>query len=93
LNDNGTLQYFKRGALQSTYELAKYRVGYHRKTGRGILGNNNIRLKFLDANGKESELDAGPLGITQFDEMFAAMEEYTIKDVKRLTADNKTQEP
>jgi hypothetical protein len=92
LNDNGTLQYFKRGTLQSTYELAKYRLGYHRKTEWGILGNNNIRLKFLDTDGKESEIDAGPLGTTQFDEMFAAMEEYAIKDVEQLTAEKKTQE-
>jgi hypothetical protein len=89
LDDDGTLRYFKRGTLQSTYELSKYRLGYHRKTEWGILGNNNIRLKFMDTDGKESEVDAGPLGTTQFDGMFAAMEGYAIKDVEQLTAGKK----
>jgi hypothetical protein len=92
LDDDGTLRYFKRGRLQSTYELAKYSVGYHRKTEWGILGNNNIRLKFLDTGGKESELDAGPLGTTQFNKMFAAMEGYAINDVEQLTTGKKPRE-
>jgi hypothetical protein len=92
LDDDGTLRYFKRGTLQNTYELSKYRVGYHRKTEWGILGNNDIQLKFLDTAGKESELDAGPLGTTQFDEMFAAMEEHAIKDVEQLAAEEKPKE-
>jgi hypothetical protein len=89
LDDDGSLRYFKRGSLQNTYELAKYRIGYHRKTEWGILGNNDIRLKFLDTDGEQSEIDAGPLGTTQFDEMFAAMEEYAIKDVEQLAAEKK----
>jgi hypothetical protein len=89
LDDDGTLRYFKRGALQNTYELSGYRIGYHRRTERGILGNNNIQLKFLDAAGTESELDAGPLGTTQFDEMFAAMGKYAVQDVEQVSAEKK----
>jgi hypothetical protein len=92
LDDDGALRYFKKGNLQSTYELSKYRIGYHRRTEWGILGNNNIRLKFMDTAGTESELDAGPLGTTQFDEMFAAMEKYAIQDVEQLPAGKKTQD-
>jgi hypothetical protein len=91
LDDDGTLRYFKRSSLQNAYELSKYRIGYHRKTEWGILGNNTIRLKFVDTNGQESEIDAGPLGTTQFDEMFAAMEQYAIQDTEKLTADKKAQ--
>ena len=90
LDNNGTLRYFKRNNLQNTYELSKYRIGYHRKTEWGILGSNDIQLQFLDMEGNKSELDAGPLGTAQFDEMFAAMEEYAIKaEVEQLTAEKK----
>jgi hypothetical protein len=90
LDDDGTLRYFKRGNLQNTYELSKYRLGYHRKTEWGILGNNNIQLKFMDTNGQETDIEAGPLGTTQFDEMFAAMEKHAIQDVEQLIADKNT---
>jgi hypothetical protein len=92
LDDDGAFRYFKRANLQSTYDLSKYRLGYYRRTERGILGNNNIQLKLIDTEGKESEIDAGPLGTTQFDEMFAAMEKYAIQDVEQLSADKKPEE-
>jgi hypothetical protein len=86
LEDDGTFRYYKKGVLQTTYELARYRIGYHRKTEWGLLGNNDIRLKFLDDAGEETEIDAGPLGTTQFDDMFASMEKYAIKDIETLSA-------
>jgi hypothetical protein len=89
LEDDGAFRYFKKGTLQNTLDLSKYKIGYHRKTEWGILGNNDIRLQFLSTEGEESEIDAGPLGTTQFNEMFAAMEKYAIRDVEVLTADKK----
>jgi len=89
LDDDGVFRYFKKGTLQNTLDLSKYKVGYHRKTDWGILGNNDIRLQFLSAEGEESEIDAGPLGTTQFNEMFESMEKYAIKDVEVLAAGKK----
>jgi hypothetical protein len=89
LDDNGGFRYFIRKNLKNTYELSKYSIGYHRKTQWGILGNNNIRLKFLSDQGEESEIDAGPLGTTQFNEMFEAMENFSIKSEETLIANKK----
>jgi hypothetical protein len=87
LEDDGTLRYFKKGALQNTFQLSEYRVGFYRRTEWGILGNNNIELKLLDAEGKETEIEAGPLGTSQFDKMFEEMEKYAIKNVEVLAAE------
>jgi hypothetical protein len=89
LEDDGTLRYFKKGTLQNTLDLSQYKIGYHRKTEWGILGNNDIRLQFLNTGGEESEIDASPIGTTQFNEMFASMEKYAIKDVEVLAAGKK----
>ena len=89
LDDDGTFRYFKKGKLENTFALASYRLGYHRKTEWGILGNNNIDLKLLDAEDEETVIEAGPLGTAQFDEMFACMEKYSIKDIEVLSAEKK----
>jgi hypothetical protein len=90
LDDNGTFRYFQRGKLKNTFELSQYSAGYHRRTEHGILGNNNIRLKLLNTSGEETEIDAGPLGTTQFNEMFAEMEKFSIKnEVEVLEAGKK----
>jgi hypothetical protein len=89
LDNDGTFRYFKKGTLQNTFELSKYRTGYYRRTEWGIFGSNDIKLKLLDAEGKETGIDAGPLGTAQFDEMFKEMGKYAIKDVEVLDAEKK----
>jgi hypothetical protein len=80
LDDNGTFRYFNRGQLKNTFELSKYSIGYHRRTERGFLGNNTIRLKLVNSEGEETEIEAGPLGTTQFNTMFEEMEKFSIAD-------------
>jgi hypothetical protein len=91
LDDDGTFRYHKMGKLQNTFELSKYRIGYHRKTEWGILGDNNIKFKLQDEQGEQTDIEAGPLGTKQFNEMFEAMEQYSIKDIETLEA-NKNKE-
>lgn len=89
LDDNGTFRYFKRGKLQNTFDLAKYKIGYYRKTEWGILGDNHIDLKLFDEQGEETDIEAGPLGTSQFNEMFENMEKYAIKNIETLDAGKK----
>jgi hypothetical protein len=89
LEDDGTFRYFNKGTLKNTFELSKCSIGYHRKTEWGIFGSNNIDLKILDAEGKETGIEAGPLGTGQFEDMFEEMEKYAIKDVEVLEAAKK----
>ena len=86
LDDDGTFRYYKMGKLKNTYKLQEYRIGYYRKTERGILGLNNIDLKLQDSKGEEQSIESGPLGTTQFDEMFAEMEKHAIQDIETLEA-------
>jgi hypothetical protein len=78
LDDDGTFRYFNRGQLKNTFELSKYSLGYHRRTERGLLGNNDIRLKLVNLEGEETDIEAGPLGTTQFNTMFEEMEKFSI---------------
>ena len=84
LDDDGTFRYFKMGTLKNTIKLSDYRIGYYRKTERGIFGLNNIALKLFDSEDQETNIEAGPLGTTQFDKMFAEMEKFAIKDIETL---------
>ena len=90
LDDDGAFRYFKQGREQHAFALPACRIGYRRKTEWGLFGNNDIKLKILDAEGEETEIDADPLGTSRFDEMFAAMEQFSIRDVETLTAEKKT---
>ena len=87
LDENGVFRFFKNGKLQKEFELSKYRIGYFRKTEMGFLGSVDIDLKLVDYQGEETSVDAGPLGTSQFDEMFEHMEKFAIKDVEALEAE------
>jgi hypothetical protein len=89
LDDDGTFRYFKKGTLQNTFELSKYRTGYYRRTEWGLFGSTDINLKLRDAEGEETEIDAGPLGRARFEEMYKEMEKYAIKDIEVLDAGEK----
>ena len=89
LDDDGAFRYFKRRREQCAFALPSCRTGYQRKTEWGLFGNNDIKLKILDAEGEETEIDASPLGTSRFDEMFAAMEQFAIRDVETITAEKK----
>jgi hypothetical protein len=89
LDDSGTFRYFKKGTLRNTFELSKYRTGYYRRTEWGLFGSTDINLKLLDAEGEETEIDAGPLGRARFEEMYKEMEKYAIKDIEVLDAGEK----
>jgi hypothetical protein len=89
LDDNGLFRYFCRKKEKNTFELSKFHLGYFRKTEWGILGNNTIRLKLVNQEGEETEIDAGPLGTTQFYKMFEEIEKFAIKDTEVLEAAKK----
>jgi hypothetical protein len=89
LDDDGTFRYFKRGKVQNTFNLSKYKIGYYRKTEWGILGDNHIDLKLYDEQGEETDIEAGPLGTSPFNEMFENMENYAIKNIETLDAAKK----
>jgi hypothetical protein len=84
LDDDGAFRYFKQGALKNTFTLPSCRLGYHRKSESGLFGNHYITLKILDAENTETDIDTGPLGVTQFYKMFEEMEKFSIKDVETL---------
>jgi hypothetical protein len=86
LDDNGAFRFFQKGSLKNSFELGKCRIGYRRKTEWGILGNNDITLQIIDDKNEETFLDAGPLGTTRFDAMFAAMEKHAVRDAGFLSA-------
>lgn len=89
LDDNGAFRFFQKGSLKNSFELGKCRIGYQRKTEWGILGNNDIKLQIIDDENEETFLDASPLGTTQFDDMFAAMQKHAIQDTEALSAGKK----
>jgi hypothetical protein len=89
LDSDGTFRFYKKGALKHTFDLTQSSIGYHRRTEWGLLGNNDISLKILDSEGRETVVDAGPLGTRQFETMFEAMEQHTQTDVEVLKATKK----
>jgi hypothetical protein len=80
LDDNGILRFFRMGKLKKDMDLSRIKISFQRNTATKILGNNTIKLKFVDTTGEKFEVDAGPLGTVQFNEMFAEMKKYTIND-------------
>jgi hypothetical protein len=80
LDDDGAFRYYKRGKPEMAFTLTKCRVGYRRKSESGIFGNHDINLQILDDKGGEKSIDAAPIGVDQFTEMFTEMEKYAIKD-------------
>jgi hypothetical protein len=86
LESNGTFRHFKKGTLKNTFDLSKCSIGYYRRTEWGLFGNNDIDLKIMDAEGKETNIEAGPLGTAQFEDMFEEMEKFTINDKEVLEA-------
>jgi hypothetical protein len=86
LDDDGAFRYVKRGRLENSFALGLCRIGYRRKSQAGIFGNNDISLKILDGEGKETDLDASPIGTVQFMSMFEKMEKYAIKDEEPIKA-------
>jgi hypothetical protein len=86
LENNGTFRYFQKGTLKNTFDLSKCRIGYYRKTEWGIFGNNNIDLKIQNTEGEETGIEAGPLGTSQFEDMFEEMEKFAINEIEVLEA-------
>jgi hypothetical protein len=86
LDDDGAFRYVKRGRLENSFALGSCRIGYRRKSQSGIFGNNDINLKIFDGEGKETDLDASPIGTVQFMSMFEKMEKYALKDEEPIKA-------
>jgi hypothetical protein len=80
LDDDGSFRYYERGILKNSFDLTTCHVGYRRKSESGIFGNHNINVQILNGEGGEIFLDAAPIGVAQFTDMFAEMEKYAIKD-------------
>jgi hypothetical protein len=87
LEPDGLFRSYKRRILQHTFDLKNCYVGYHRKSEGGFPPTHDITLTIVDtAEGEETRLDCGPLGLNQFNEMFREMENFAIKDTKVLSA-------
>jgi hypothetical protein len=80
LDDDGAFRYYKRGKLERSFILTKCRAGYRRKSESGIFGNHDINLRILNEKGEEDTIDAAPIGVDQFTEMFSEIEKYAIGD-------------
>jgi hypothetical protein len=91
LEDDGVFRYFKRGRPENTFDLKNCRIGYYRKSESGFSGNHDINLRILDGEGNEASIDAAPLGVTGFYEMFEEMQKFAIKD-EPIRADNTQEE-
>jgi hypothetical protein len=87
LDDDGAFRYVKRGRPENSFALGGCRIGYRRKSRSGIFsGSNDINLRILDGEGKETNLDASPIGTDQFMSMFEQMEKYALKDEEPIRA-------
>jgi hypothetical protein len=87
LEPDGLFRYYKRRILQNTFNLKHCYVTYRRKSEGGFPPTHDITLTIVDiAEGGETGLDCGPLGLDQFNEMFAEMENFTMKDTAVLSA-------
>jgi hypothetical protein len=85
LDSDGKFRYYKMGKLKNEFKLQGYGIGYRSKTERGLLGSSYINLKLQDEHGELTEIDAGPLGNTQFHKMFEEMEKFTATDAETLS--------
>jgi hypothetical protein len=91
LEDDGVFRYYKRGRPEHTFDLTNCRIGYYRKSESGFAGSHDINLHILDGEGNEANIDAAPLGVTGFHEMFEAMGQFALKD-EPIQADSKKEE-
>jgi hypothetical protein len=89
LEPDGLFRYYKRRILQNTFNLRNCYITYRWKSEGGFPPTHDITLTIADtAEGGETGLDCGPLGLQQFNEMFAEMENFTMKDTAVLSAGN-----
>jgi hypothetical protein len=91
LEPDGLFRYYKRRILQNTFNLKNCYITYHRKSEGGFPPTHDITLTIVDtavdtADGGETGLDCGPLGLDQFNEMFGEMENFALKDTAVLSA-------
>jgi hypothetical protein len=87
LDDDGAFRYVRRGRLENSFALGSCRIASRRKSRSGIFfGNNDINLRILDGEGKETNLDASPIGADRFMSMFEKMEKYALKDEDPIRA-------
>jgi hypothetical protein len=87
LEPDGLFRCYKRRILRNTFDLKSCYITYHRKSESGFPPTHDITLTIVDtALGGEAGLDCSPLGLSQFNEMFAEMENFTIKDTAVLSA-------
>jgi hypothetical protein len=87
LEPDGLFRYYERRILQNTFDLRHCYISYHRKSEGGFPPTHDITLAIVDtAEGGETGLDCAPLGLDQFNEMFAEMENFTLKDRMVLSA-------
>jgi hypothetical protein len=93
IEPDGVFRYYKRRVLQNTFNLKTCYIWYRRKSETGFPPTHDITLKVLDTSIEDAEegevgIDCSSLGPNQFDEMFAAMEEFALKDKTVLSAGN-----
>jgi hypothetical protein len=88
LETDGLFRSYKRRILQHTFDLKNCYIAYRRKSEGGFPPTHDITLTIMDAAGEGDEvsLDCGPLGLTQFTEMWREMENFAIKDTEVLSA-------
>ena len=83
--DNTELRHFRGRKLKGTYEFDRIVVGYHSRSQRGLLGDNDIQLIIRTAEtGGETHLDCSPLGTKRFYEMFSILEGKCLNEPEKL---------
>jgi hypothetical protein len=87
LEPDGLFRYYNRRILENTFDLRHCYISYYRKSEGGFPPTHDITLTIVDtAEGGETGLDCAPLGLDQFNEMFAEMENFAMKDRAVLSA-------
>lgn len=80
VSPDGEFCYYKKGKLEEQYDLKKCSIGYDRQTD-----GTYINLTIIDENGKESVIDAEPLGSSRFLKMYENMKQF-VKDDEIMKA-------
>lgn len=73
LSDAGELCYYKRGKCRARYDLTRCSAGYRRRSDGT---DHTISLRIYDAEGKEHDIDASPLGRSRFEALYAKIKTF-----------------
>ena len=84
LEQDGTLRYYRKGRLRSTFVLENCLLGYSSKSDGS---DHDITLRIFDTeSGGEESIDCSPIGRRRFADMYEAMKAFTKEEPEVLKA-------